>query len=81
MIDNNDLIYKSIFTCTRNKNQPDLHSFTIALAEGNAYVDAQDNEIYMEIYRNNTKYQWRGTVLAAANKLYELGGDAKTIEM
>ena len=78
MIDTNDDIFRLILRCCKNHSKPDLHSFTIAIKSGIAFVDCRKNEVYIkEFYENETK-EFVGLPVAAANRLEILCADVSS---
>lgn len=82
-----DRIFMFLQKCNINHNVPDIHSFKARINGGVVWVECRDYEVYIEtqIFDENTdvctRNQWAGTVVAAANRLEQLGIDFSTIEM
>ena len=83
-IANEERLFKFILGCVRRVDKPDLHSFTIKITGGMAYVEAQyAGAVYVETHcgtNDETVMRFCGTPIAAANRLIMLGADASTIE-
>lgn len=83
---NSDKLFKFILKAMRNHYKPDLHTFIISIIGGNAYVECRQHEVYIEtrtydINGNETKTEWCGSAIAAANRLEKLGADYMSIDM
>ena len=82
MIDENDRIFKLLLRCLRDRHKPDLHTFWINLNNGKAYVEAQEQGIYIERHTVDGKiFKFVGTAIAAANYLDKYGADYSTYDM
>ena len=83
---NSDRIFKQLQYCERHIGTPDLHSFTVNIRDGIAYVEVRSyGEVFIET-RTATEHatfdkvsQWCGTMIAAANRLDMFGADHDTI--
>lgn len=82
MIDEKDIIFKTILRCVKNVNKPDLHSFTVRIKGGLAYVEAQyAGAVMVDTNTGDCKHTYFvGTPIAAANRLEMFGADPHTIE-
>ena len=74
-------LFKFILWCQQRKHVPDLHSFTIRIKNGTAYVEAQEQGIFVEHRIGDNIFQWAGTAIAATIRLEMLGADFDSIEM
>lgn len=86
MYDEDEKLFKFILQCQRNRNKPDLHSFMIDLDNGRAFVECYECGVHIDEFLydkkgNEKRSQWRGTAVAAANRLEMLGADYSTIDM
>ena len=89
MNDNNlgDKIFKILQGLKKQMHIPDLHSFKAKIKNGVAFVEyTMNDEIYIEYFiydaqGNEKRYQWAGTLIAAANKLEALQIELETIDM
>lgn len=84
---NADKIFKFLQKCNRRAYCADVHSFTIKITNGSAYVECWGgNEVYIETNTctasgEEKRSQWCGTTVAAANRLEKLGAIYETIDM
>lgn len=81
-----DRLFNFIMKCNRNAHVPDLHSFTIKINKGIAFVECRGHqEVYIETRTYGEEYDkvenWCGTPVAAANRLNKLKADLNTIDM
>ena len=80
-------IFKFLQKCNRNNHVTDVHGFKAQINDGVVWVECRGYEVYVEtqIFDRYTnvckKSQWVGTVVAAANRLEQLGMDFYTIDM
>lgn len=81
-------IWKQLQYCQRHRNDPDLHSFTVNVRDGIAFVEVGTyGECFIETKTQKSAddeektVQWCGTLVAAANRLDMLGADPGTISM
>ena len=79
-------LFKFILSCARNHNKPDLHSFTIELKSGKAFVKCDCYGVHITEFsfdeNSNEKItQWEGTAIAATNRLEMLGAKYETMDM
>lgn len=86
MIKENDIIFKTLQYCRKNIHIPDLHSFTINIKDGIAFVEHRGYEVFVETItydkdNKETRTQFAGSEIAVANRLDAFGADAETISM
>lgn len=81
---NGDRLFKQLQYCKRHIGTPDLHSFTVNIQDGIAYVEVRTyGEVFIETRTRGEGLdkvaQWCGTMIAAANRLDMFGADPDTI--
>ena len=78
---NEDVIFKTILRCLKNIDKPDLHSFTIRVPGGLAYIEAEyGGGVFVDVNTGHCEHRfYNGTPMAAANYLEMIGADPKTI--
>lgn len=77
-----DRLFKLILRCQTNRYKPDSTSFRINIRDGEAYVEARDDGIYMEEHTaSGAVYKSCGTAISAANRLDLLGADFESVKM
>jgi hypothetical protein len=81
---NSDRIFKQLQYCIKHIGTPDLHSFTINIRDGIAYVEVRTyGEVFIETRTRGEEFDkvagWCGTMIAAANRLDMFGADPDTI--
>lgn len=82
---NSDRIFKHLQYCKRHIGTPDLHSFTVNIRDGIAYVEVRTygDEVFIETWTRGEELdkvtRWCGTMIAAANRLDMFGADPDTI--
>lgn len=81
---NSDRIFKQLQYCKRHIGTPDLHSFTVNIRDGIAYVEVRTyGEVFIETRTRGEELdkvtRWCGTMIAAANRLDIFGADPDTI--
>lgn len=79
-------IFKLLQKCCRRHNVHDLHSFMADIKNGVVMVDCGEHKVFVEslIYDdlgNETRSEFAGTIIEAANRLEMLGIDLDSIEM
>ena len=80
-----DKLFKVLMKCCRNRNKPDLHSFTVLILGGVAFVDCgrEDKQVLIRAYYDGKDNftDWVGLPVAACNRLINIGADVETIEI
>lgn len=78
-------IFKMLQDFNKRAHIPDLHSFKAKIKGGIVFVECRGFEVYVKSFvydqeNNETRKQWAGTTIAAANLLESLGIDLTTVE-
>ena len=76
-----DKLFSTILSCMKNQSKPDVHSFTIKILNGTAFVDCRAGEVYVESHYEEVTTRFVGTAVAATNRLHALGADPDTISI
>ena len=81
-----DKVFKLLTKMNRQPLKKDLHTFKAKIKNGVVWVECRGYEIFIETYLydekgNETRTQWAGTTIAAANRLELLEIDFDTIEI
>ena len=81
-----DKVFKLLTKMNRQHLKKDLHTFKAKIKNGVVWVECRGYEIFVETYcydekGNETRTQWAGTTIAAANRLEMLEIDFDTIEI
>ena len=86
MMNTGDKIFKLLEKMNRQSYKKDLHSFKAKIKNGVVWVECRGYETFMETYiydekGNETRKQWCGTTVAAANRLEMVGIEYESIEI
>lgn len=77
-----DKIFKLMQSIERNRNTPDLHSFTARIKNGTVFVEGREGEAFIdERYDNGKENQFCGCYMAVTNRLEMLGLDLDSVEI
>ena len=81
-----DKVFKLLEKMNRQSYKKDLHSFKAKIKNGIVWVECRGYETFMETYiydekGNETRKQWCGTTVAAANRLEMFEIDFDSIEI
>ena len=76
----NDRLYKFILKCTKNASKPDLHSFTINVDGGMAFVDCCGEGVRIEVCGDMPE-SYIGSEFGAACFLEARNAEFDSIEM
>lgn len=78
-------ILKILQRLHRMRHKPDLHSFKAKIKDGVAYVEAEEDGIFIECFTyddegNETRERWVGPIPEAVRELHERGLELKSVE-
>ena len=77
-----DRLLNFLRRCQRDHDKPMQHSFWINIKHGRAYVFCTEKKVIVDVFSNRESYaKYRGTDLAAAKLLEDLGAEYDSIDM
>ena len=76
-----DVLFKHILMCQKKYNKPDMHSFTIAVNGGVAFVECRQHEVLCIVDINGVRDSFASSAVAVCNRLVMLGADIDTISV